>query len=85
MAPDPEITLKEFMEVRFEAAEKSADMRFKALQEDVNVLKAEMKLVKDCINNDVKHTIKLWRYIGSLIVGILMVLAAAWLRQRLGI
>jgi hypothetical protein len=74
MAPDPEITLKEFMDLRFGALEKKVDK----LQEKVETL-------EDCINNDVKHAIKMWRYIGGLVITIVVALAIAWLRQWLGL
>jgi len=85
MAPDPDVTLKEFMDLRFQAAEENAELRFKALRDEVSILKVKVGALENCINNDILHIIKLWRYIGSLAVGILAALALAWFLQRLGL
>jgi len=74
MTPDPEVTLKEFMELRFDG-----------LDEKVGDLDKRVKALEDCISNDVKHAIKMWRYIGGLVVAIVVALAVAWLRQALGL
>lgn len=74
MPPPAEVTLREFMELRFDG-----------LDEKVIDLDGRVKTLEDCINNDVKHAIKMWRYIGGLVVAILAALAAAWLRQMLGL
>lgn len=72
--PPTEVTLREFMELRFDG-----------LDEKVSDVDRRLKAVEDCISNDVKHAIKMWRYIGGLVVGILAALAIAWLRQALGL
>jgi len=73
MAPDT-VSLREFMDLRFQALEKKVDK----LQEKVETL-------EDCLNNDVKHAIRLWKYIGGLIVTVVVALTLAWLKQRLGL
>lgn len=74
MTESAEVPLRDFMELRFAGLEKKVD----SLEKKVDAL-------EDCISNDVKHAIKMWRYIGSLVVGILAALAVAWLRQWLGL
>ena len=74
MPPDGDVTLKEFMELRFAVLEKKVDD-----------LQGKVENLEDCINNDVKHAIKMWRYIGGLVVAVVAALAVAWLRQRLGL
>ena len=73
MPPDT-VSLREFMDLRFQALEKKVDR----LQEKVETL-------EDCLNNDVKHAIKLWKYIGGLVVTVVVALALAWLKQSLGL
>jgi hypothetical protein len=74
MAPDPNVTLREFMELRFAGLEKKVDN-----------LEKKVEALEDCISNDVKHAIKMWRYIGGAVVAIVVALAIAWLRQALGL
>jgi tetrahydromethanopterin S-methyltransferase subunit G len=69
-----EVTLREFMELRFKNLEKKVD----SLEKKVDALEA-------IISNDVKHAIKMWRYIGGLVVAIVVALTVAYLRQRLGL
>ena len=85
MPPDPEITLREFMEVRLDGMEDKFDRRFKALERKVDSLEQKVESLEHCISNDIKHAIKVWRYIGSAIVIILSALVIAWLQQRLGL
>jgi hypothetical protein len=73
MPPD-DVTLKEFMELRFDG-----------LDDKVGDLDKRVKALEDCIANDVKHAIKMWRYIGGAVVAIVVALAIAWLRQWLGL
>jgi len=74
MPPDPEITLREFMELRFAGLEKK-----------VENLEKKVEALDDCISNDVKHAIKMWRWIGGVVITIVVALAIAWLRQALGL
>ena len=73
-----EVTLKEFMELRFDG-----------LDEKVGDLDGRVKALEDCINNDVKHVIRMWRNIGkavmAILVAIFIAVAAAWLRQWFGL
>jgi len=85
MPPDPEVTLKEFMDVRLEATEEKFDGRFNALEAKVDKLEGKVQDLEDCITNDVKHAIKAWKYIGGLIMVIVTALVVAWLQQRLGL
>jgi len=71
---EAEVTLKEFMELRFDG-----------LDEKVGDLDTRVKALEDCISNDVQHAIKMWRYIGGLVMFILVALAIAWLRQAMGL
>lgn len=73
MASD-EVTLKEFMELRFDG-----------LEQKVNDLDKRVKTLDDCISNDVKHAIRMWRYIGGAVVLIIVALATDWLRLWLGL
>jgi tetrahydromethanopterin S-methyltransferase subunit G len=72
--PSDTVSLKEFM-----------DLRFRALEKKVDSLEKKVEALDDCISNDVKHAIKMWRYIGGLIIAIVVALVIAWLRQWLGL
>lgn len=70
---EAEVTLKELMGLRFDG-----------LDEKVGDLNARVKALEDCINNDVRHAIRMWRYIGGVVVAIVVALAIAGLRAWLG-
>lgn len=73
-----EVTLKEFMELRFNGLDEKVDDQGKRI-----------KALEDCISNDVKHVIRAWRNIARAVVGILVAvviaLAIAWVRQWVGL
>ena len=69
-----EVPLKEFMELRFDG-----------LDEKVGGLDKRVKTLEDCISNDVKHAIRTLRYIGGVIMVIMIALAIAKLQQMLGL
>lgn len=77
----PDVTLKEFMGLRFDGL----DDKVGNLDKKVGDLDKRVKALEHCISNDVKHAMRIWRYIAALFVAILTALAIAWLRQVLGL
>lgn len=71
---DREVTLKEFMELRFDG-----------LDEKVGGLDKRLGVVEKFISNEVKHAIKMWRWIAGAVVAIGLTLLIDALRQVFGL
>lgn len=77
---EAEVTLKEFMNLRFNGLdEKVGDLNAKVDDQGKRI-----KALEDCISNDVKHAIKMWRYVGGVVVAIVIALSVAGLKAWLG-
>ena len=81
MTSDPDVSLRDFMELRFDGLDKTVG----DVKEEMGKLEKRVKTMEDCISNDVKHAIRMWRYICGIVVAIVVALAIAWLQQHLGL
>lgn len=89
--PSEEVTLKELVNLRFQVLEEKVDDLRKFIEKQMEAQSAKVRELESRIGRleDWKlatgSQLRVYRYMGGLVVAVVVALVIAWARQRLGL